>query len=77
MKGATVEAMGTNVTMIRGDEVAEGVEVLRQRAESLRETAATMHELVAQAYRRRAAELEMQAWLTELRAGYMVGPVAA
>jgi hypothetical protein len=95
MNGASGEAMGTTVTMIRGDETiageqtipgektmhgdesAEGVEVLRQRAQSLRETATNMHELVAQAYRRRASELEMQAWLTELRAGCMVGPVAA
>ena len=35
------------------------------------------HELVAQAYRRRAAELELEVWLTQLRAGHLVGPVAA
>ena len=40
--------------------------VLRQRAEHLRTSASGMHSLVAQAYRRRAAELEFEAWLTEL-----------
>lgn len=42
------------------------MQVLRQRAEHLRVTASGMHLLVAQAYRRRAAELEFEAWLTEL-----------
>lgn len=44
-------------------------QVLRQRAEHLRHSADLMHELVAQAYRRRAAELELEAWLTDLNAG--------
>ncbi|MEZ5234163.1 MAG: hypothetical protein AB7W59_02360 [Acidimicrobiia bacterium] len=44
-------------------------QVLRNRAEHLRHSAGAMHELVAQAYRRRAAELELEAWLTELQRG--------
>lgn len=69
--------MSTDMTIIRTESPVQGVGMLRQRAESLREIADTMHELVAQAYRRRAAELELEAWLCELRAGYLVGPVAA
>ena len=41
-------------------------QVLRQRADHLRLSAVGMHDLVAQAYRRRAAELEFEAWLTDL-----------
>ena len=51
--------------------------VLRQRASSLRRIAGSMNEVVAQAYRRRAAELELQAWLTEIGKGQAHGPVAA
>ena len=51
--------------------------VLRHRAESLRRMSDGMHELVAQAYRRCAAELELEAWLTDARNGEVSGPVAA
>jgi hypothetical protein len=33
--------------------------------------------MVAQAYRRRAAELELQVWLAQLRAGHAIAPFAA
>ena len=59
------------------DDHYEGVGVLRQRATSLRRMSGSMNELVAQAYRRRAAELELQAWLTEVGTGKAHGPVAA
>jgi hypothetical protein len=36
---------------------------LQSRAHRLREQAASLHPLVAEAYRRRAAELDVQAWL--------------
>lgn len=36
---------------------------LTNRASTLRERAATMHPLVAQAYERRAAELELEAFV--------------
>ena len=36
---------------------------LHGRARRLRSQAATLHPLVAEAYRRRAAELDVQAWL--------------
>lgn len=44
-------------------------QALRHRAEHLRESARSMHTLLAQAYRRRAAELEFEAWLTDLNRG--------
>jgi hypothetical protein len=48
--------------------VAEATNV-RQRAESLRIQAVTLDEVLATSYRRRASELEMEAWLLEVRAG--------
>jgi hypothetical protein len=45
------------------------VAALQQRAEHLRCAAMTMHSLVAQAYRRRASELELEAWLWTMRSG--------
>ncbi|MEA3217571.1 MAG: hypothetical protein QOJ19_3727 [Acidimicrobiia bacterium] len=77
MKGATHETTFSNVTMSAVDDEVESVDVLKQRAEALRRTASSMHELVARAYRRRAAELELQAWLTQVKAGDVVGPLAA
>jgi hypothetical protein len=77
MKGATPETTISDVTMSAVDDEVESVDVLKQRAEALRRTASSMHELVARAYRRRAAELELQAWLTQVKAGDVVGPLAA
>lgn len=42
---------------------------VRHRAESLRLQAATLDEVLATSYRRRASELEMEAWVLEVRAG--------
>lgn len=50
--------------------------MLNQRAASLRAQAEALPELQAQAYRRRAAELELEAWAIEVRSGAHV-PVAA
>ena len=71
------EAPSTNLTVISSDGLAANVTQLRNRAASLRRTAEMQHEMVAQAYRRRAAELELQVWLTQLRAGHLVAPFAA
>jgi hypothetical protein len=43
--------------------------VLRQRATSLRHQARVLTTPLASAYRRRASELEMEAWVSELQAG--------
>jgi hypothetical protein len=43
--------------------------VLRQRATSLRSQAASLPSPVGEAYRRRAAELELEAWVAEIQAG--------
>ena len=42
---------------------------LRQRADSLRSQAPTLSPLLGTAYRRRASELEFEAWVSELQSG--------
>ena len=48
--------------------VAEAA-VVRHRAESLRQQASKLDDVLGMSYRRRASELEMEAWLLEVRAG--------
>ena len=43
--------------------------MLRQRAHSLRQQALSLTTPLATAYRRRASELEFEAWVSELQAG--------
>jgi hypothetical protein len=43
--------------------------VLRERAASLRAQAGSLSKVLAGAYRRRAAELELEAWVAEVQAG--------
>ena len=52
------------------------VNVLNERAHSLRAQADGLPELLAKTYRRRAAELELEAWAIEVRNG-AGEPVAA
>jgi hypothetical protein len=47
----------------------EAAELLRSRAASLRAQADALPELLATTYRRRAAELELQAWVTDVESG--------
>jgi len=42
---------------------------LRQRADSLRTQAPALPDVLATAYRRRASELEFEAWVSELQSG--------
>ena len=42
---------------------------MRHRAESLRQQASNLDDVLAMSYRRRASELEMEAWVLEVRAG--------
>jgi hypothetical protein len=51
------------------DDSDHDVATLRGRARSLRAQADALDEVLAVAYRRRASELEMQAWLREVLAG--------
>jgi len=57
-------------------EITHRVSQLTQRAESLRAQSAAVPEVLAQTYRRRAAELDLEAWALEVRSGAQV-PVAA
>lgn len=49
--------------------LVEAAHVLRDRARSLRSQAESLGEPLATTYRRRASELELEAWLDELTAG--------
>jgi hypothetical protein len=42
---------------------------IRSRAESLRNQSLTVDEVLATTFRRRASELELEAWVTEIQAG--------
>jgi hypothetical protein len=64
-----------NVTL--PTEVTHRTTVLNERAASLRAQADGLPELLAQTYRRRASELELEAWATELRAGGLADTIAA
>lgn len=57
-------------------EITHRVAQLEQRAVSLRAQAEALPELLARTYRRRAAELELEAWAIEVRHG-AGEPVAA
>lgn len=48
---------------------AESSELLRSRAASLREQADNLPPVLATTYRRRAAELELAAWVTDIESG--------
>jgi hypothetical protein len=69
MTAARGDARLTTLRLIENDAERFHAQALRQRADHLRRTSTTMHSLVAQAYRRRASELEFEAWLTDVRAG--------
>jgi hypothetical protein len=58
-------------------EIAHRTTVLHDRAASLRAQADGLPEVLAQTYRRRASELELEAWALELRSGGLVDAVAA
>lgn len=72
------ESGAINVTYLNiFDETIEDFSVLKQRAEAMRRTADTVNDVLAHTYRRRASELEFQLWLSQLRAGLEVDPIAA
>jgi hypothetical protein len=58
-------------------EITHRTTVLHDRAASLRAQADALPELLGQTYRRRASELELEAWALELRSGGLVEPAAA
>ena len=56
-------------TSTHDDDMRSAVVTLLARAESLDHGARTTHPMVANAYRRRAAELKFAAWLGALKTG--------
>ena len=59
------------------EDVTHRITVLTERAASLRSQAEGLPEVLGTTYRRRASELELEAFALELRAGGLVEPVAA
>ena len=57
-----------NVTEIDQELVGQSRQ-LRERAHSLRDQSSALSRPLATAYRRRASELEFEAWISELQAG--------
>jgi hypothetical protein len=51
------------------EELVAQANTLRQRAHSLRHQASGLTAPLASAYRRRASELEFEAWVSELQSG--------
>lgn len=64
-RGTSTNPQQLVTAQCEGDPVA----ALVQRAEHLRRTSSTMHAFVAQAYRRRASELELEAFLMTMQVG--------
>jgi len=58
-----------HATSTHDDDMRSTVMTLLARAESLDHGARTTHPMVANAYRRRAAELKFAAWLGALKTG--------
>jgi hypothetical protein len=50
-------------------ELVAQAKLMRQRAESLRQQAPSLPDVLATAYRRRASELEFESWVSELQSG--------
>ena len=53
----------------RGAKLAAEAANLRHRASSLREQAGSLDDVLSLTYRRRASELELEAWLLDAHAG--------
>lgn len=58
----------TATTEVTDTEAQREVSLLRHRAESLRQQAGSLDDVLAVTYRRRASELEMAAWVLEVQA---------
>ncbi len=70
-KGKENQPMNDQTTTIdeRDEHLRAEASMLRHRAESLREQAGTLDDVLSLTYRRRASELELEAWLLEVHAG--------
>jgi hypothetical protein len=64
--------MGAMSTVVLDDEVRHNVSMLRSRAASLVTQAATLGEPLGTTYRRRARELELEAFVLETKAAARV-----
>lgn len=73
--------MATSATIDNGRSSTQNsdreVATLRHRAESLRQQSTSLDEVLAVSYRRRASELEMEAWIHEVQAGVPADEVLA
>jgi hypothetical protein len=56
-------------TQVIDTELVALAHTLRSRSESLRNQSLTVDAVLATTFRRRASELELEAWVTEIQAG--------
>ena len=66
---AQLENTGNAEAPLVDAELVHLAHTLRSRAESLRNQSLTVDPLLATTFRRRASELELEAWVTEIQAG--------
>ena len=64
--------MTTTVTAAVDTELVHQANAIRDRAHSLRVQSGALPEVLAATYRRRASELELEAWLLEVTSGMPV-----
>lgn len=70
-------AAATGSAPLLHEELLVEAQHLRHRAESLRTQAASLDHFLATSYRRRASELELEAWLLEVRSGLPLDEIRA
>jgi hypothetical protein len=76
----TSTAFAPEMTVPVDAEELARADMLRSRAEHLRHEAGDLHDVLARTYRRRASELDLAAWVHEVRSGLpsdRITPVAA
>ena len=64
-----VHAMGFDIDSMVDHRMVAEAQQLRDRAAGLRDQADHLDSFLATSYRRRASELELEAWLLEVRSG--------
>ena len=73
----TTTVADTETTTQPDYDLAVEAQLLRHRAESLRQQADLLDDVLGTTYRRRASELEMEAWILVVQAGSVDAEAAA
>jgi hypothetical protein len=64
-----------STALLVDDDLVTQATTFRSRAEALRREADGLNEVAATAFRRRAAELELEAWILEVQSGRPVDEI--